>query len=127
MKNAFIGGSRRLSKLNKEVAARLDKIIKSELAVLVDDAYGADRAVQDYRAGKGYRNVTVFCAGTPCRSNVGRWPTRLVAAPADGRRDFAFYASKDRVMVDEADYGLMLCDCQASRISDDPYHLGVAY
>ena len=110
MKKVFIGGSRRLSRLNKEVAARLDKIIKNELAVLVGDANGADRTVQDYLARRGYRKVTVFCAATPCRNNVGRWPTRQVAAPADGRRDFAFYASKDRVMVDEADYGLMLWD-----------------
>jgi hypothetical protein len=45
-----------------------------------------------------------------CRNNIGNWPTRAVSADNPGRRDFAYYSTKDRVMTDEADYGLMLWD-----------------
>ena len=44
-----------------------------------------------------------------CRNNIGNWPTRDVPAP-QGARGFAYYATKDQVMVDAADYGLMLWD-----------------
>lgn len=44
-----------------------------------------------------------------CRNNVATWPTREVPAPS-GARGFAYYAAKDQVMVDEAEYGLILWD-----------------
>jgi hypothetical protein len=44
-----------------------------------------------------------------CRNNVGHWPTREVPAPK-GARGFDFYSTKDRVMADTAEYGLMLWD-----------------
>jgi hypothetical protein len=43
---------------------------------------------------------------------VGRWPARTVRT-ARARRDFAFYAAKDRAMADEASYGLMVWDKQS--------------
>lgn len=106
----FIAGSRRLSKLNREVTRRLDNIIEKGLTVLVGDANGADKAVQTYFSKKRYRNVRVFCMEDRCRNNVGNWPARVVSAANPGRRDFAYYSTKDRVMTEEADYGLMMWD-----------------
>jgi len=57
----------------------------------------------------GYRAVEVFCAGGRCRNNVGGWPVRVVEA-RPGARGFSFYATKDREMTAEADYGFMLWD-----------------
>jgi hypothetical protein len=105
----FIGGSRRLSKLNAEVKRRIDNVVDSRFAVLVGDANGADKAVQQYLADRQYSNVTVFCMTGHCRNNVGRWLARDVAAPADAR-GFAFYTVKDRAMADAATHGLMLWD-----------------
>ena len=48
MKAVFIGGSRRISRLNAEVRSRLDRIVDQKLPVLVGDANGADRSVQQY-------------------------------------------------------------------------------
>lgn len=105
----FIGGSRRLSRLNKEVRHRLDNIVEKGLTVIVGDANGADKAVQRYLADKRCDRVMVFCMRGKCRNNIGRWPTRDISAPP-GARGFSYYAAKDRVMTGEADYGLMLWD-----------------
>ena len=91
------------------MAQRLDRIIARRLSVLVGDANGADKAVQEYLRSKQYDLVEVFCSGGSCRNNSGHWPVRTV--PVSGqRKDFAFYATKDRAMADEATVGLMLWD-----------------
>ena len=79
------------------------------LAVIVGDANGADKAVQQYLFSKHYDNVEIFCSGTACRNNVGHWNTRVIDTdPHDrGRR---FYAAKDRAMAHEATYGFMVWD-----------------
>jgi len=106
----FIAGSRRLSRLGADVWQRIDNIIERGLAVLVGDANGVDKAVQQYLASRGYAGVTVFCMEGGCRNNVGEWPTRIIASPDASRHDFAHYSTKDREMAREADYGLMLWD-----------------
>ena len=111
MTKIFIGGSRRISRLGADVKRRIDRIIEKRLPVLVGDANGADKAVQDYMKSKGYDLVEVFCSGDSCRNNRGGWETRTVPVPQNGgRKDFSFYAIKDRAMAEEATVGLMLWD-----------------
>jgi adenine-specific DNA-methyltransferase len=107
MTKVFIGGSRKLTRLSADVRRRIDTIIKKHLRVLVGDANGADKAVQQYL--KGYESVEVFCAGGKCRNNLGHWPVRAVSVEGKSR-GFDFYAAKDRVMADEASVGLMIWD-----------------
>lgn len=109
MTKVFIGGSRRVSRLNVEVQRRVDRIIEQGFAVLVGDANGADKAIQKYLQSRGYEKVEVFCTGGECRNNLGNWPVRAVAAP-QGRRDFGYYAVKDERMAEEASVGLMIWD-----------------
>jgi hypothetical protein len=106
----FVGGSRRLSRLNKDVKCRLDRVIEKGLTVIVGDANGADKAVQRYLSSKRYEKVIVFCMAGECRNNLGSWPTRQVTAASDVRRGSLYYGTKDRAMGSEADYGLMLWD-----------------
>jgi hypothetical protein len=108
MTKVFIGGSRKISRLNADVNRRIDRICDSELQVIVGDANGADKAVQGYLKSKNYNLVEVFCAGNACRNNVGRWPTRTIMA--GDLKGFDFYAAKDRVMAEEATYGFMIWD-----------------
>lgn len=111
MTKVFIGGSRRISRLDAEVKRRIDRIIDKRLPVLVGDANGADKAVQEYLRSKSYDLAEVFCSGGSCRNNTGGWPMRTVPVPRNGKRkDFSFYATKDRAMADEASVGLMLWD-----------------
>ncbi len=109
MTKVFIAGSRHLSRLTADVKQRIDTMIENGFTVLVGDANGADKAVQRYLASKHYRRVIVHCMEGNCRNNVGNWPAREVPPPP-GARGFAYYSTKDKVMVDDADYGLMLWD-----------------
>ena len=113
MTKVFIAGSRRLSKLNKEVKHRIDNIMDKGLTVIIGDANGVDKTVQKYLSSKHYSDVVVFCMEGGCRNNVGMWPTRTIAASDPGRKDFAYFATKDRAMAEEAHYGLMLWDGQS--------------
>lgn len=106
----FIAGSRRLSRLNQDVRRRIDNIVDKSFTVIVGDANGVDKAVQRYLSSRHYSNVLVFCMEGGCRNNIGDWPIRPITAADPGRRDFAYYSTKDRAMVEEADYGLMLWD-----------------
>ncbi len=105
MNSVFIGGSRRLSRVNKEFACRLDNIIENRLRVLVGDANGFDRAAQKYLDDQGYREVIVYCTEGVCRNNVGNWGQQSVEYY--GRdRGREFYTAKDDAMLRDADYGL---------------------
>jgi hypothetical protein len=112
MSAVFIGGSRRLGRVNAELARRLDNIIHKGLRVIVGDANGFDRAAQTYLAERGYRAVVVYCTNGQCRNNVGGWPTRAVEYR--GRdRGREFYTAKDDAMLRDADYGLFAWDGQS--------------
>jgi hypothetical protein len=107
MTKVFIGGSRRVSRLNADVRRRIDRIIDQGFPVLVGDANGADKAVQKYLQSRGYEAVEVFCSGGECRNNVGKWPVRAVAT-SQTRRDFDYYAAKDEQMAQEASVARLL-------------------
>ena len=109
MTKVFIGGSRRASRLNAQVLKRLDNILKREFPIIIGDASGADRSVQQYLHDKNYRNVEVFCSGGICRNNIGNWRTRNIPVEAR-KRDAQFYSAKDRAMAREATVGLMVWD-----------------
>lgn len=112
MSKVFVGGSRKVSRLTPEVRSRLDRIIEKNLPVVVGDANGADKAVQQYFQANQYHAVEVFCTGNECRNNLGRWPVRHIAA--EGRKkDLDFYTAKDRAMTHEATFGLMIWDGQS--------------
>jgi adenine-specific DNA-methyltransferase len=105
----FIGGSRKISRLTADVRQRIDRIIEKRLPVVIGDANGADKAVQAYLDQQGYRLVEVFCADETPRNNVGAWPRRVVRPP-QLKRDFDYYATKDREMAREGTVGLMVWD-----------------
>ena len=109
MTKVFIGGSRASSRLNPEIRKRLDNIMANGFPIVVGDASGADKAVQQYLSGKNYRNVEVFCSGNKCRNNLGQWQTRNIQTSTRSRTA-QFYAVKDRVMAQEATIGLMVWD-----------------
>ena len=109
MTTVFLSGSRRLSRTNDAIRKRLENMISCGLHIIVGDANGADKAMQSYFAEAGYGHVTVYCAGTHCRNNVGGWTTRLVETNSNLKgRDF--YVQKDKEMAKQADFGFVLWD-----------------
>ena len=112
MTRVFVGGSRDVTRLDSEVNRRLARIIEKRLPVLVGDANGADKAVQRYLSERHFDLVEVFAADESPRNNLGGWPVRVVR-PTHARRDFDYYATKDRAMAAEATVGLMLWNGQS--------------
>jgi hypothetical protein len=106
-----IGGSRHITRLETEVRRRLDRIVARGLPVVVGDANGADKAVQRDLHDRRFEMVEVYSADESPRNNVGGWPVRVIR-PDHGRRDFDYYATKDRAMAAAATVGLMLGDGQ---------------
>ncbi|MBN1899941.1 hypothetical protein JW926_01290 [Candidatus Sumerlaeota bacterium] len=109
MKNIFLGGSRNITTLNDKIKDRIDNIIKNGFTVLIGDANGADKAIQEYLYDKKYQKVVVFCMDDMCRNNIGKWKINTVHCDKKVR-DFSYYSQKDKIMSEEADYGLMLWD-----------------
>lgn len=106
----FVAGSRKLTRLNVEIRKRIDNIVASKLDVLIGDANGMDKAVQQYLHKLHYAKVTVFCMEGHCRNNVGDWPRREVSASGAQYGTYEYFSTKDRAMAREADFGLMLWD-----------------
>jgi len=109
MMKVVVGGSRKIAKLNKDIRGRVDDILKKGHVVLIGDANGADKAMQQYFSEKHYPSVIVYCTGTTCRNNLGKWPVVNVQS-ARTSKDFAYYAVKDQQMCQEANYGFLLWD-----------------
>lgn len=109
MTKVFIGGSRRIARLPDKVRERLDRIMEKKFPVLIGDANGTDRAVQEYLSERGYDRVEVFCMDGMCRNNIGGWTTRSILAPKDAK-GFDYYSIKDEEMTKESTVGLMLWD-----------------
>jgi hypothetical protein len=57
MTKVFIGGSRAVSRLSNIIRAQLDDLIHKHCTILIGDANGADKAVQQHFAD---RNFTDF-------------------------------------------------------------------
>ena len=100
MTTVFIGGSRAVSRLNEVIRGQLDDLIQKKCKIFIGDANGADRAVQQHFAVRGYGNVVVYCMDR-CRNNVGNWPIRPISHQG-GKRDFSYFAKKDLAMAREA-------------------------
>ncbi len=108
MTTVFIGGSRAISRLNPIIRERLDDLMHRRCLILIGDANGADKMVQQYFADQGYRDVVVYCMSR-CRNNVGDWPIKKVDSH-NKTRDFAYYAAKDLAMAQDAKCGVMFWD-----------------
>lgn len=110
MSKIFIGGSRRITKLNNDITSRIDNIMQNGYTIILGDANRADKLVQQYLQEKHYRNVLVYCMGAQWRNNLAEWKTRHIPENQKGKRDFAYYSLKDLALTKESDYGFMIWD-----------------
>lgn len=105
----FIGGSRKISRLNKEIKIRIDNLIKSNSIILIGDANGVDKSIQAYLQLKNYPNVYIYCVNNTCRNNLGDWEVRNIRYDSF-KKDYKYYSSKDIKMANETDFGFMIWD-----------------
>ena len=108
MSKVFIGGSISIKTLDENVIARLNSIINKNLTVLIGDAYGADKEVQQYFASHKYKAVTAYACNNRARNNVGAW--NISNVQANGLYGRELYTQKDIAMTNDCDIALMLWD-----------------
>lgn len=113
MSTVFISGSIKIKSLDDKVKSRLDKVISSGVNVLIGDAGGVDKSVQQYLIKNNFPSVTVYCTGDSPRNNDGSWPVVNVEPPVK-TRSRAYFTAKDLKMADDSDFGLMVWDCKST-------------
>lgn len=105
----FISGSISIKKLREFDFPDLEELVEENQTILIGDAHGIDKAVQEYLYRIGYRNVIVYYAGEMIRNNIGNWQSRHISNPNNltGR---LLYKLKDKAMGDDCDTALMFWD-----------------
>ena len=94
-------------KLPKEVRKELKGAMKSGSTILVGDAPGIDRQVQDYLNKKKYKNVEVYSPGTQARYKAGKdWINRTVNDTKHEPGSKEWLAKKDVAMTNNSTRGL---------------------
>lgn len=93
-------------KLPKEIRKELDRHIDSGDKILVGDAPGIDRQVQDYLNKKNYGGVEVFSPGESRYLANKNWKNTKVKVPGAEPGSKEWLAGKDKKMTNLADEGL---------------------
>lgn len=113
MTSVFIAGSLSIKNINTSFLSRIDNIINEGLPIIIGDADGVDKSIQEYLVYKKYKNVTVYYSGNHLRNNIGRWTTKQVLTDfQEGTKKF--FTAKDMAMIASACYGLMLWDTKST-------------
>ena len=93
--------------LPKEIKKELDSAMKSGKKIIVGDAPGIDRQVQDYLKRKRYKNVEVYGPGQKVRYSANsKWNTKPIDSGKYKPNTDEWRAEKDIVMSMTADEAL---------------------
>lgn len=117
-KTVFVSGSSKTQsedseyyrkELPKEIKRELKDHIKNGDKILVGDAPGIDRQVQEYLKKKNYDGVEVYGPGKQVRYSADeKWKTHPIDAPEFEEGSKEWLAKKDKAMADAADEGLAI-------------------
>lgn len=95
--------------LNKDIRKELKKFMKNNDRIVVGDAPGIDRQVQDYLNKKRYKNVEIYGPGTQVRYAANKkWKTNPIDAPEYEKDSKEWLAKKDIMMTKVSDVGLAI-------------------
>jgi len=103
----FVAGPRAISILNNDVRDRVKNIIDNNFTIIVGDANGVDKQIQNLCHSLNYNNVIVYASNGKARNNIGKWNVEKVEVEKN-IKGFDFYAAKDLEMAKTADYGFMI-------------------
>lgn len=112
MTKVFVAGPRLVSVLDEHIKERLLNIYKKKLEVIIGDAIGVDKLVQDYFFKLKYNNVKIFASNGKARNNIGNWEIEKVNV-ISGLKGFDYFSAKDKAMAHSADYGFMIWNGQS--------------
>jgi len=102
-KTVMISGSRSITNISPALES-IDKIINLKLSIILGDAIGVDKLVQEYLHSQDYPDVKVYFAlwsGNGKPRNVTGFET--VGVPGS-------YSDRDKMMCSISNYGLALWD-----------------
>ena len=109
----FIAGSITIKRIDDLIKDRIKNVVEARHDIILGDADGADKAVQNHLVELDYKQVTVYCSGDTPRNNLGSWSVEKVETQATpGTR--AFFTAKDVRMAEVADFGLMIWDAKST-------------
>lgn len=93
-------------KLPKEVIKSLDESMKKGEKIVVGDAPGIDRQVQDYLNKVGYNRVEIYSPGQETRYSANKnWKVNHIDSEAE-KGSSEWLAAKDRIMAEVSTKGL---------------------
>lgn len=117
-KTVFISGSSKTQskdseyyrrELPKSIKSYIENHIKKGNKIIVGDAPGIDRQVQNYLKKRKYSNVEVYGPGKQVRYVANKkWKTNPIDAPEFEIGSKEWLAKKDIVMTNAADLGLAI-------------------
>ena len=117
-RSVFISGSSKTQsedsgyyrkELPKAIQNKIDEYIKDHAYIVVGDAPGIDRQVQDYLNEKGYDAVEVYGPGKQVRYTANeKWKTNPVDAPEYEEMSPEWLRKKDIAMTNDATEGLAI-------------------
>lgn len=94
-------------KLPSNIKSAIDSKMKNGDTILVGDAPGIDRQVQDYLKKNKYKHVTVYATGDEPRYLANKkWETKLIDGAGHKPGTPEFNRQKDIAMTNDADEGI---------------------
>lgn len=94
--------------LPKFVTDKIDGYMKAKKQIIVGDAPGIDRQVQNYLDSKHYKNVIVYSPGTECRYLKNQRWTNVCVNSKYEKGSKEWLAAKDIEMSNKATEGLAI-------------------
>lgn len=104
----FISGKIRFDiPLPKKLKEELNKIIYIKSKIIIGDAPGADKRVQEYLSDKKYRDVEVYTTDNIVRNNIGSWKVNVISS--EGCLDeIEVRSQKDIAMANKSTKGIVI-------------------
>ena len=111
MSKVFISGSISIKQIPKNVIQSLQSIQKNGLEVLVGDADGIDKEIQDYFKKSNYENICVYSIYSPPRNlSSPIFRKKIIKVTEDIKKERERQTLKDKAMTEDSDYSLVVWD-----------------
>lgn len=110
MASVFISGSRNVTELTKRMKEVLDNLILEQNDIIIGDAQGVDKIVQEYLLSKEYFNVTVYFATDIPRNKISNKFKEFYVFTSSDKSFRDRMTIRDAVMTHDANYGIVFWD-----------------
>lgn len=116
MRKIFISGSISSKEIPKDIIKSVDDCRKKNYTILIGDAPGIDKNMQDMLKADNYKNVEVYHVGPSPRNLSDRdWIVRRISVDIENEKFFKnrkytreAQMLKDKAMSNDADFGLVI-------------------